>query len=474
MAVRNIKRRTFIENACMAALLAPVIHKYRDIALADAPTRMILVFIPNGFNEDTYLDGFASGTENQWEFGNAFSALNAYKQQSIAIRGFGVEQFIENIYEGEENGHGASKIIFTGHVEAKGTSGKSPKATRAPSIDQIVASEYLKRGFIKDPAKRSLNIWLGGSGWFDSRVFFQAQNYSIGKDYGEQECPGVSTQKNILEVYNQYFSAFKAPNGNESTTFESLWARGKSMLDVPSQQIKEIQDSLPAEGKQILDAHMTALRDLEKSLDAEAMQSNTEPAAKPAAPTYYSPDNRDNIRQLVEQWHVLIRNLFEADLVRIVTMQHGGGSSRTLIPELKLGFTGVEGDGNSGADHHSYTHYPVAGALGKFASWYADRHAHLLKTLKGTTGTTDFLNSSSVLWVSELGNGSAHVARDQPAILTGSPSGYFNTGRLVHLKNSGKKASGVLTSVCHSMGLTELSGVGHKDFATAALSELKK
>ena len=474
MKLKN-KRREFLKNAALAACLAPVTRFWQDLGFAEdapPPKRLMLVFLPNGYGSQTVSE-FVSGTENSWNFGTQFNAMTEFKSDIIAFKRHGFKDLIDASYSGEGNGHAAAKVLFTGHVEQAGTSPGTPKGCQAPSIDQIVANVFASRnqlGSLGDPTAKSLHIWLGGSGWFDDHVFFQAPGYTIGKTYEGQSLPGVSRLSQLRDAFDRYFGPFlnggKVVSTPQSATFEALWARGKSFLDAPSAQLTQLKTTLPKEGGDLLDRHLFAMRELEISLQAPALtvtEKIRDLGASP--PTNIDVNNRAQIRALVEAWHLLIRNLFMADLVRVVTMQHGGGSSRTNIPELSLEFVGVSGDPNSGYDHHSHTHYQNKANLDKIAGWYSARHAHLLRTLKGQPGDENLLASSLVMWSHELGDGGGHSPLNIPTVLAGQAGGAVRTGRMLDLSNSGRSHTALLLAICQAMGVTTLTSVGHPAYA---------
>lgn len=452
-----LRRRDFIRSSVIASLLAPVAMQFRDLAAAqppEGPTYMVLIFIGNGkCRENVFVETTADG----FRFGPGFAPLERHKADAIAFQNYHFQSFINRHYSGDHGGHVApGAVMFTGDLPyVRGTEG-GPGI--APSIDQIVAYDYLRRGVIADPLRKSLNIKMTGSSFRSPSVFLQTPaDYSLNATFTSERTP-VSQLMDPREGFSRMFGDFAAMAGS---TTEQLWAVGRSVLDVPHRELARMRTRLPAEGLRILDQHEHSLRELETSFASEGMMT---PLTPPDAPPAIDVVPANHVR-IFEQWARLIDASFRFDRTRIATIQFGGIASRFQVPELGLGFVGTSGDSNSGSDHHSYTHHQPRD-VDRFLTWYSERIAGLLDTMKGdgTAVRPSILPQSAVMVGAEFGWN--HDATDVPVMLFGQGGGYFRTGQLVTYGNDISqyhKHTGTLLSVCHAMGVTELTRIGRPD-----------
>lgn len=451
--MKAMKRRRFLESTALAGLLAPVASYWLDLPEARAihgRKQLVLIFYPNGKNRE---NPFITRTATDWSFAEGYLPLNEFKSDAIAFEEYAFAPIITARYTGDHGGHVAgAATMFTGEV-AYVRSGAGD-GLRAPSIDQIVAWDWMRRGEIRDPLRASLGIKLSEGSFRVPSMFGQVPaDYALGAVYDRQITP-VTQYLSPVDGFRQMFGDVAGAAG---TTLEALWARGASVLDLPGQELATLHDQLPADGKRILDEHLSSLRDLETSLLLEPSDL-LEP---PDPPEAISTADAANRVRLFSQWAEIIDLALRLDRTRIVTIQMGGCASRFHVPELGLGFVGVAEDANSGSDMHSYTHWSSA-EVPLFNHWMSARVAELLRRMKGGADREDLLASSIVMIGTEGGH--VHRSNDTPVALFGSGGGVLETGRaLVYGNDLGHLHTGTLLSVCHAMGVTDLSRVGSDD-----------
>ncbi|HEX2678472.1 MAG TPA: hypothetical protein VHM19_17590, partial [Polyangiales bacterium] len=83
-------------------------------------------------------------------------------------------------------------------------------------------------------------------------------------------------------------------------------------------------------------------------------------------------------------------------------------------------------------------------------------------------GSGSLLDTSTVVWVKELGDGRLHDFKSVPFVIAGGGNGYWKQGR--YLKLADQPHQKLLVSLCQSMGIA-LDHFGVSDI-TGALSEL--
>ena len=84
-------------------------------------------------------------------------------------------------------------------------------------------------------------------------------------------------------------------------------------------------------------------------------------------------------------------------------------------------------------------------------------------------GSGTLLDNTVVVWTSELSSGNNHSMRNMPYVIAGGAS-YFDTGRYVRF--GGDDHSRLLVSLCHAMGLTDISRVGDDEYDQGPLAGL--
>ncbi|MEM9191243.1 MAG: DUF1552 domain-containing protein [Myxococcota bacterium] len=444
------KRREFLRSSVIAGFLAPVAAYWPDLPEARALTEkrnLVLVFLPNGkVRENPFIEGMGSG----WSYAEGFRPYNAFRDRSIAIEEYHFQSFINRHYNGDHGGHVApGACMFTGDVAHE--TGGSGDGGVAPSLDQIVAWDYLDRGVISNPLRKSLPIKVTGSSFRSPSVFFQTPpDYTLNRTYSNRMQP-VSMIDAPREGFDLMFGDVAMMNGGTS---EDLWAQGRSILDVPSAELNRLKTNLPSEGQQIMDQHLQALRELETGLADDGSMIEPPPRPEDIA---RRPENHVAI---MGQWWDIVDSALRLDRTRIVTVQYGGIASRFHVPELGLGAVG-NGDGNSGSDHHSYTHH-AGGRVPEFMDWFAQRNSELLTRLSGGGSVpTDILCDSAVMVGMEFGWN--HNATDVPVTIFGELGGHLDVGKAVTYGNdiaTYHKHTGTLLALAKGMGVDGLNQIG--------------
>ncbi|MFI5309361.1 MAG: Tat (twin-arginine translocation) pathway signal sequence domain protein, partial [Polyangiales bacterium] len=86
--------------------------------------------------------------------------------------------------------------------------------------------------------------------------------------------------------------------------------------------------------------------------------------------------------------------------------------------------------------------------------WFATQFASLLDKLASTPeadGSGSLLDTSTVIWVKELGDSRLHDFKAVPFVIAGSGNGYWKPGR--YLKLDSVPHQKLLVSLCLAMGV---------------------
>jgi hypothetical protein len=150
----------------------------------------------------------------------------------------------------------------------------------------------------------------------------------------------------------------------------------------------------------------------------------------------------------------LIKLAFEWDLTRVVAFTLSGASSGQRWP-------------SKGVDqaHHSLEHNNNVSDLNTMGTYYAEKFARLLTSLKSIDdggGHTALYNSSVILGMECWSDSSSgHYLTNIPFVLAGQGAGAFQTGRIVDAK--GRSNNDLLVSV------QKASGINSDTFGLASL-----
>ena len=80
------------------------------------------------------------------------------------------------------------------------------------------------------------------------------------------------------------------------------------------------------------------------------------------------------------------------------------------------------------------------------------------------------LDNTLLLWGNELGVGNTHTYMNIPWVIAGGAGGYFKMGR--YLQYQDQPHNNLLISICHAMGLQDVTTFGDPTLSTGPLSGL--
>jgi len=234
-----------------------------------------------------------------------------------------------------------------------------------------------------------------------------------------------------------------------------------------------VSGSLSGADKAKIEAHLTALRDVESRVSVVDPVTGT--CSKPTRPTLMaSPDvmyngsgmevvNEANDVDVPER-NKLVRELLVSalacDLTRVGTLLLAPSRSDIFMKWLDMK-----------KSHHDYSHDPDSSTeaqqgLVKINQWYATQVAALVTALKAVKeGAGTMFDNTLILWCNELGVGNNHSHEKLPMLIAGNAGGYFKTGQAITMPN-GTPHNRLLLSLCHGMGLTDVTTFGNPKFCS--------
>ncbi len=229
---------------------------------------------------------------------------------------------------------------------------------------------------------------------------------------------------------------------------------GKSILDGVRDQLRALHREISANDRERMDVLTTSIREAEQSLAQEK-----EWAAKPKPHVEAKTGNDQNewVGQ-TKQWYDLIHLATQTDSTRVIVCR---------VPE-QLPAPSVPGShhGEHEASHHGKEPKKI-----EQVAPYEEAHMRLLQELlqkladSPEAGGT-LLDSTQVLSISNLGDGSAHASNNLPVLLAGG--GFKHQGHVAFDRAKNYPLSNLYVRMLRQMGI-EKESFGS---STGALSEL--
>ncbi len=450
-----LSRRNLLRHTALAALLSPIV-RLRDAEAATSPRRVILIYSGNGTIGRTG-PCTENSSENTFTVDDWWQPLARHSRDGIfmshmAATGAGVVP---------GNGHGLGGQMYSGfgaeHYRAKG-----------PSIDQIIARR------LRDERRQGV---AGGVVW---GLAGGATGEGFSAGYGRD----VRAELDPFRAWQSLFARFIPASEGGSAAAETMIKRQRSMLDFVNKDCKAMASDLGTSGVRLLADHCESLRTLELQIDAKPVApfSQCGNAAAPAALTWTNPENVD---KQMDAFVRLMSVALSCELTHVIAFQLSGQAARNrLAASYNVPASPRVDSGDSGPAHHPWTHMSngpeKSEGLSIFNKFYSTKIAQLVDALKTNRDvhSKPLLDSTVVLWLSELGGDSkhseAHATYGMPAIIFGNGQGTFKSGRYVRGKcppgadgrrlpdqvEAGKDMARVLVSMMRYMGLNDVKTVG--------------
>jgi hypothetical protein len=428
----RISRRQVLRAAGAGLLCAPfyrLLAQPSKVRAAGVPKRIIFWFSPNGTVHKFWRP---TGSDASFEFpaGSILEPLASHKAGLIVLDGLNFERTRGGSHEG-----GMEHTLTGGG---------------APSVDQFIASQV----GTATPFP-SIELGVQTSAWGASVQ--TRMSYDANHGYVHPEDDPAAAFKRLFG--GGVAAAGAAMPAAASGGFDPK----KSVLDLLRGELADLQKQLGNVERRKLDAHVDALRQLERRIGAGAASgAQCGGLAAPKAGDAKSNERFPDVGTL--QTDLLVAAA-ACDLSRVLSLQW----SHTVSPTIFSWAGASEG-------HHELSHKDDGNTAGvaSFVTaerWVAGQFASLLDKLAATPeadGSGSLLDTSTVIWVKELGDGRLHDYKSVPYVIAGGGNGYWKSGRYVQLNAVPHQK--LLVTLCQSMGVA----VDHfgADDITGALSEV--
>ncbi len=228
--------------------------------------------------------------------------------------------------------------------------------------------------------------------------------------------PGLSWSRSGVEIPTftrpsfVFRKLFLAGKPEEQTRQMQRLQDGQSVLDVVMDKTKLLAQSLSGRDREKLDQYFEAVREAERRLaKAEAWEQKPKPQVKVEAPR----DETDSkkIVQCMQLMYDVMHLALETDSTRFVTYNIAGMNAVPVIP-------GVDTDYHN-LSHHGKDPDKIAQLTMVESALIQELRNFLKKLQESSDAAGSLLDSTMVLFGSNLGNASSHDTKNMPMLLAG-------------------------------------------------------
>jgi hypothetical protein len=427
MSYISIPREPMSRRAALRGLGATVALPFLDAMMPSAraaqgkafPTRLGVVFMPNGVRQDCWTpEGEGSG----FKFSSVLQPLERHREHVNVLTQLGHA----NCQGGD--GHYAKTANWLTGTTIEKTTGKNLRC--GVSMDQVFAQQ------------------AGGLSRFPS--------LELGT---EPVMTGVDFNVNYTMLYGSHI-AWRTPTSplppeiNPRSVFDRLFREtadqrkasaleNKSVLDLVLADAKALRGRVSSDDQRRLDEYLESIRSVEQRIEADiarvASGENLDPLAKDAITKlderikaamaqqkdpggWLRLDHTEHSRLMME----LMTLAFWSDSTRVSTFMFGwavSGKNFTFLDGVKHG-------------HHECSHHENKAEkleeYQKINTWHVEQFAHLvdrMKSIKEGEGT--LLDHTLLLFGSSMRDGNAHSPKNLPLVLAGHGGGLAGGRHLV-------------------------------------------
>jgi Protein of unknown function (DUF1552) len=436
-AMKRISRRNLVLSAGSAALSLPFLRSLGASAdETQPPKRLIIVYTANGTVPESFAPS-ALRSSTDFDLGTILEPLLAYKDRIVGMTGIHSAVGLSTYNRGGPHQRGIGSL-FTGAFLQEGEFSDGCGATagwaNGPSIDQILAQTGLG-----DTPLRSLEL-------------------------------GVRCTENDVQGRISYSGAGSPlpPINDPRLTFSRLFERPTEAPKTRDQKITNavfdqwtsLRKRVGSEDGAKLDAHLELVLDLERRLQNPGQTS----CDAPEAAATLNPDSEVDMPAVSRAQLDLIAAAFTCDLTRFVSLQYSTGFNRIAYPWLD-----AAGEGHS-LSHSGDSNAEAMGALSGRMRWHASELAYLAdKLAQIPEGEGSVLDSTLIVWATEVSKGNSHSLNDIPYLLIGNAQGAIRGGQWLNFP--GRSGNDLLVTIARAFDLP-LEQIGEAGFTDGPLDEL--
>ncbi len=435
MSGKHLSRRTLLRGLGTAIAL-PALDSMipafaaNKLQAAQAPTRMVHIYVPNGIIMEDWTPGT---TGRGFEFKRVMKPLEPMRDKLSVLTGLT---------------HNTGRALGDGpgdHARAASTflTGVHPKKTAAAdislgkSVDQYAAEAIGKKTRISsleltlEPGRQAGNCDSGYSCAYSNNISWRSATVPN---------PPETNPRVIFE------RMFGDVDPSESAASRAKRERyDKSILDFALEDTKSLQAGLGPTDTRKLDEYLTAVREIEERIVAAEKENRASVNLAEIAPGFEKPQGIPvNYAEHARLMFDLMALAMRADVTRVITLMMAREGSNRAYKEI-----GVP-DGHHGLTHHKNNAEWIE-KIRLINSYHVEQFAYFLKKLDSTRDHDgSLLDHSMVVYGSGLSDGNRHTHHDLPVVLAGKANGRITSmGRHVRYPYETPMANLFLTMLYH-------------------------
>ena len=402
---RKLGRRTFLRGTGVALALpwlSAMTEAFAGSAAAKPPRRFVAVTLGLGLHADN-LNPDTTGRD--YKPSHYLEHLQDLRDQFTVVSG--------TSHPGVSGGHRAEASLLT----AAPMSG-SAQSRNTVSLDQFMAKHL--GHYTRFP---SLVLGLSGS---NSPSY--TENGSM-----------IPAEDSPSRLFNRLFvNDSPAERARQSARANE----GQSIMDLVADDARALQRELGTGDRDRLDAYFTSVRDLEKRLvESEAWAHRPKPSVDVPPPVdIRNPSDFVGRQRLMSD---MVRLALSTDSSRFITLHLGGSGSVIPIPGVEEGYHALShhGQDDEKLEQLALVETEILKTWGDF-----------LRDLQRTEDHGgDFLEHTSILLTSNLGNASSHDNRNMPVLFAGG--GFRHGQHLAFDRKNNYPLPNLYVSVLQQTGL---------------------
>ncbi|MCD0461972.1 DUF1552 domain-containing protein [Roseiconus lacunae] len=257
----------------------------------------------------------------------------------------------------------------------------------------------------------------------------------------------IPTQTRPSQVFKQLFLAGKP---DEQKLQLQRLSEGRSVLDVVMEKTKRLHTALTGRDRQKLDQYFEAVREAERRLaKAEAWQQKPKPSVDAKVPRDELDRTRivERMRLMYDVMHLAI----ETDSTRFITYNISGMNSVPVIPGIDIDYHNLS--------HHGKDPTKIAQLTIVESAIIKEFRRFLAKLSESVEEGQALLDSTMVLFGSNLGNASSHDTKNMPILLAGG--GFKHGQHLAFDRDQNYPLPNLFVSMLQRLGMeTDRFGTG--------------
>ncbi|HET6284180.1 MAG TPA: DUF1552 domain-containing protein [Polyangia bacterium] len=425
------------------ALTTPIWKSATAFAAAQPAKRFIGVFSANGtVPKDFWPPGTAA--DAPLTLGPILAPLEKYRQQMLVVGGVHMTSTIGANKPGGPHMKGPGAMLTGGTLLPGSFTGAGGPAGYADhmSVDQAIANRI--GTMTKFPSLE-----------FGVRIEGQEPLREI--SYRDANKPNKAVD-DPSQIYTRMFADPTA--GISPAQLAQLQAERKSVLDFLKDDLSRLSTKFTTSDRARLDSHLEGVRRIERQLGTSVQSCSMTMPAK------IDPRAMANFPMIGKIQMDLMILALTCGMTNVATLMWANADSWQYFPWI-----GVN------EEHHTMSHAGLNDALTmdkltKINKWHAEQFAYMLDGLAAVSEPdgSKVLDNTLLLWGNEIGVGNTHTYMNIPWVIAGGTGGYFKMGRYLQYQN--QPHNNLLISICHALGLQDVTTFGDPTLSTGPLPGL--